>query len=59
VTDNPKKKGEDAKRVASEQPYEVSYFARKHGIRTADARDIILKHGPSREACDAAAKKRR
>lgn len=45
---------QDRARVSAEQPYEVAYFARKHGLSQDRARDIIEKHGPSREACDAA-----
>jgi hypothetical protein len=45
---------QDRARVSAEQPYEVAYFARKHGLSQEQARDIIKKHGPSREACDAA-----
>ena len=46
--------GQDRSRVSAEQPYEVAYFAQKHGIDQAKAREIIEKHGPSREACDRA-----
>lgn len=46
---------EDRARVSAEQPYEVAYFAQKHGLSQDKARDLIKKHGPSREACDAAA----
>ena len=46
---------QDQSRVSADEPYEVEYFARKHGITQAQAREIIEKHGPSREACDRAA----
>lgn len=46
---------QDRARVSADQPYEVSYFAQKHGISQDKARQIIEQHGPSREACDAAA----
>ncbi|MER9297361.1 hypothetical protein NKI38_12830 [Mesorhizobium sp. M0621] len=38
-----------------DQPYEVTSFAKKHGltIRAADA--VLFAKGPSRTACDAAA----
>ena len=39
----------DRKLVASKQQYEVAYFARKHRISAADARDILLRAGRSRE----------
>ncbi len=35
---------------SAEEPYEVEYFAQKHGITQQQARDIIKKHGPSRDA---------
>ena len=40
---------------SDDQPYEVTSFAKKHGltIRAADA--VIFANGPSRIACDAAA----
>lgn len=44
----------DRKLVAAHQPYEVAYFAKKHGISAAAARAIIREHGPSRRKCDAA-----
>ncbi|MEN2786682.1 DUF3606 domain-containing protein [Sphingomonas qilianensis] len=42
------RKSSDPARVAAGQPYEVSYFARKHGLSTAEARAIIKEAGPSR-----------
>ncbi len=51
-----KPKKMDRKLIAAGQPYEVAYFAAKHGITPAQARDIIKAHGPSRRKCDAAAK---
>jgi hypothetical protein len=39
----------DPKLVASRQQYEVSYFARKHRISAADAREILQRAGRSRE----------
>ena len=49
--------GQDRSRVASEQPYEVAYFATKHGISRDAAERIIRENGPSRAKCDAAAKR--
>lgn len=46
---------QDRARVASSEPYEVAYFARKHGISTEDAQRIIKRHGPDRDAADKAA----
>ena len=48
------RRSEDAKttpRVASGQPYELSYFARKHGIARAQARQI-LDRSKSRDAAN-------
>ena len=39
----------DRKSVAKKQQYEVAYFAQKHRITAADAREILQKSGPSRE----------
>jgi hypothetical protein len=46
--DKAKRGGADRRRVASGQPYEVSYFARKHGLSTAEARAIIKQAGNDR-----------
>ncbi|MDF0489642.1 DUF3606 domain-containing protein [Sphingomonas sp. H39-1-10] len=56
--DKSKRGAADRRRVAANQPYEVSYFARKHKISTAEARDIIRKAGPDRKAANALASKR-
>jgi hypothetical protein len=56
MPDNPHKTKQDRKLVSSKQPYEVQYFAKKHGITTTQARAIIKEHGPSRRKCDAAAR---
>lgn len=47
--------GRDRDRVAGGQGYEVDYFARKHGITTDQARDLIKAHGNNREKLDVAA----
>jgi hypothetical protein len=39
----------DPKLVAKTEQYEVAYFARKHRISAADARDIIQRARRSRE----------
>jgi hypothetical protein len=60
MADNKKKTdGRDRAKVSASEPYEVSYFAKKHGLAAEQAREIIEKHGPSREACDAAAERKR
>ncbi len=38
-----------------QKPYEPAYFARKHGITQAQAREITREFGPSRVRCDIAA----
>lgn len=39
----------DRKLVAKSQQYEVAYFARKHRITAADAREILQRAGRSRD----------
>lgn len=56
MTDDTNDRGaRDRARVAGEQDYEVRYFADKHGITIQQAKDLIEKHGNSREELDAAA----
>jgi hypothetical protein len=58
--DDKRKRGtSDRSRVAASEPYEVSYFARKHRISVAVAREIIREAGPDRDAANALAKRRR
>ncbi|XNY07070.1 DUF3606 domain-containing protein [Sinorhizobium meliloti] len=45
----------DRRLAAGTQEYDVSYFAKKHGITDADARRIIKQHGNDRDAADKAA----
>jgi Protein of unknown function (DUF3606) len=45
-------RNQDRDRVAGGQKYEVEYFARKHGITAEQARQLIKKHGNSREVLD-------
>jgi hypothetical protein len=47
----------DRKRVAEDQGYEVSYFARKHGLSAAEARKIIKRVGNDREKLNAEVQK--
>lgn len=57
-SDDKSKRGKsDRSRIASGQPYEVAYFARKHGLTAAEAGAVIAKAGPSRDAADALAKR--
>jgi hypothetical protein len=39
----------DRKLVASKEQYEVAYFAQKHRITAADAREVLQRAGRSRE----------
>jgi hypothetical protein len=55
--DKSKRGGPDRGRVAGEEPYEVSYFARKHGLSQEQARKIIADAGPDRKKADAAAER--
>ena len=48
--DKTKQDERDRSRVASGQPYEVQYFAEKHGIRMDKARELIERYGNDREA---------
>jgi hypothetical protein len=47
----------DRTRVAAGEPYEVSYFASKHGISRDQAEQLIAQVGNSRAELDAAAEK--
>lgn len=56
MSDDKKNAGEpDRSRVAASEPYEVEYFARKHGLTADEARDLISRHGNDRETLDRAA----
>lgn len=58
MTDDKSKRGaDDRARVAGGEDYEVSHFARKHGLTTQEAEDLINKVGNSREKLDEAAAK--
>ena len=47
----------DRSRVAGGESYEVSYFARKHGFTTEQARELIARIGNDRASLDAAVEK--
>ncbi|MDQ0560330.1 hypothetical protein QO004_002112 [Rhizobium mesoamericanum] len=57
--DKSKRGAADRGRVSASEPYEVAYFAEKHGISKEDAVTIIKKHGSNREAADAAASQKK
>ena len=46
--------GPDRSRVSGGEPYELKYFAGKHGISVAEAERLIGEHGNNRKALDAA-----
>jgi hypothetical protein len=48
---------QDRRRVAGGQGYEVNYFATKHGITRAQARDLISRIGNDRQKLNAAAER--
>jgi Protein of unknown function (DUF3606) len=56
--DKSKRGGADRRRVARGQAYEVSYFARKHGLTAGQARKIIEQAGGSRERANRLAEKK-
>jgi hypothetical protein len=55
--DKSKRGGADRRTVSASEGYEVSYFARKHGITAQQARDLIKEVGNNREKLNAAAEK--
>ena len=58
MADNKKKVGKaDRNKVAAGEGYEVSYFAKKHGITTDQARKLIKKVGNNRDDLNKAAAK--
>jgi hypothetical protein len=58
MADNKAKRGKaDRAKVAAGEGYEVAYFARKHGLTSQQARDLINKHGNDRKKLDDAAEK--
>jgi hypothetical protein len=55
--DKSKRGSRDRSRVSGSEKYEVSYFAKKHGITMEQARELIKTVGNSRAKLDAAAEK--
>jgi hypothetical protein len=55
--DKAQRGGRDRSRVSAEEPYEVAYFAKKHGLSMEEARQVIEQAGPNREKADAAAER--
>lgn len=46
--DKSKRDFRDRDRVSADEAYEVEYFARKAGITTQQAKELIQKHGNDR-----------
>ncbi|HEU5066609.1 MAG TPA: DUF3606 domain-containing protein [Sphingomicrobium sp.] len=56
MSDNTSLRGDrDRRTVSASEPYEVGYFARKHGLTIEQARDLIARVGNDRSKLDAAA----
>jgi hypothetical protein len=56
MSDNTSLQGDrDRRTVSASEPYEVEYFARKHGLTMEQARDLIARVGNERSKLDAAA----
>ncbi|PDS77594.1 DUF3606 domain-containing protein [Rhizobium sp. L43] len=47
----------DKKATATDGPYDVIYFAKKHRISNEDARGIIEKYGANRKEADKAGRR--
>ena len=59
MADDTSKRGAgDRSKVAGEQPYEIGYFAEKHGISRKEAQALIDRIGNDRTKLDAAAAQR-
>lgn len=56
MADDKTNRGEqDRARVSGSEPYEVEYFASKHGLSQEQARELIASVGNDRAKLDAAA----
>jgi hypothetical protein len=55
--DKTKTGAQDRRTVAGGEPYEVDYFAKKHGLTHDQVHDLIKKFGNERETLDAEAEK--
>ncbi|MGZ3350892.1 MAG: DUF3606 domain-containing protein [Xanthobacteraceae bacterium] len=59
MADDKRKRGAaDRRRVAAGEPYEVNYFARKHGLSKEEALKIIKKAKGNRAKANALAEGR-
>jgi hypothetical protein len=50
--DKTKRDFRDRDRVAGDEEYEVGYFASKFGLTIPEVRELIKKHGNSRETLE-------
>lgn len=51
MSDDKNNRGEpDRSRVSGSEPYEVRYFADKHGLSMDQARELIERVGPDRKS---------
>lgn len=58
MSDDKTKQGQqDRSRAAGNEPYEVEYFASRHGLTQAQARDLIAQVGNDRAKLDEAAER--
>jgi hypothetical protein len=58
MADDKRKRGAaDRRRVAADEPYEVEYFRRKHGISREQALKVIKEAGGDRAKADSLAAK--
>lgn len=55
--DRTKTDGRDRSRVSGSEPYEIEYFAKKHGLSAEQARTLIEDIGNNREKLDEAAER--
>jgi hypothetical protein len=55
MPDDKTKRGQpDRSKVAVEQDYEINYLADKHGLSSAEERDLLARFGTDREALETA-----
>ena len=57
AVDTTKRGAQDRRRVAGNQPYEVTYFARKHGISLDQVQRLIEQIRNDRRKLDQVARK--
>ena len=55
--DKTKRGAADRRKVSKSEPYELKYFAKKHGISEDQVKALIDKHGNDRATLDKAASK--